>query len=304
MAHFIPGKMDEPLTCTGLYNEKYACGDADYHFPIEDYFQHLYIYYNDHLESPTDMMLLKKEQKDAELDKKIEALRKKNEALMKRYQEVEEDKKRAEQEGMALQGRKGKVEDLTITIKSPTEKRLVTKKGSGDTSPKGLQNQTEGPSSSFSAGRGKRRQLLVTAPANTKGKRSVSESVENNSPFSLAEIKHSAEGGDEGDSTAEKNKCPNARRASQTKVGRKHELKSRGDGAHHGSTQYDGYSQSEGSDALCNPDLNIATSSEEQLEYLRWKQERELIDRERVARHKNSQGQWRRAWDLDKTEFM
>lgn len=31
-------------------------------------------------------------------------------------QEVEEDKKRAEQEGMALQSRKGKVDDLTITI--------------------------------------------------------------------------------------------------------------------------------------------------------------------------------------------
>lgn len=32
------------------------------------------------------MMLVKREQKDAELDRKIEALRKKNEALMKRYQ--------------------------------------------------------------------------------------------------------------------------------------------------------------------------------------------------------------------------
>lgn len=32
------------------------------------------------------MMMMKKEHKDAELDKKIEALRKKNDALMKRYQ--------------------------------------------------------------------------------------------------------------------------------------------------------------------------------------------------------------------------
>lgn len=32
------------------------------------------------------MMMMKKEHKDAELNKKIEALRKKNEALMKRYQ--------------------------------------------------------------------------------------------------------------------------------------------------------------------------------------------------------------------------
>lgn len=89
----------------------------------------------------------KDHERDLELDKKIEALRRKNEALMKRYkvsveesedesllcslpihlafapcciQEVEEDKKRAEEEGMALQSRKGKAEDLTITISKST----------------------------------------------------------------------------------------------------------------------------------------------------------------------------------------
>lgn len=50
---------------------------------------------------------------------------------------------------------------------SPKEKRVVTKKGLGDAGPKGVQNQ-EDMSSVFSGGRGKRRQLLVTAPGTTK----------------------------------------------------------------------------------------------------------------------------------------
>ncbi|XP_022528296.2 coiled-coil domain-containing protein 9B isoform X2 [Astyanax mexicanus] len=232
-------------------------------------------------DSPTDMMLLKKEQKDAELDKKIEALRKKNEALMKRYQEVEEDKKRAEQEGMALQSRKGKVEDLTITInKSPTEKRVVTKKGSGGLSPKVQQDQGEERPGNFSGGRGKRRHLLVTMPGNIKGKRVVSERVDGNSPPGSSGVKYPSEEKDEvQEASAGGRNCVNTRRNT-------------------------GNQQTEVSDALHPSDLDTPTSSEEQLEYLRWKKEREEIDRERVARHKNSQGQWRRAWDMDKPELM
>lgn len=49
----------------------------------------------------------------------------------------------------------------------PKEKRVVTKKGLGDASPKGVQNQ-EDVHNIFITGRGKRRQLLVTAPGNTK----------------------------------------------------------------------------------------------------------------------------------------
>ncbi|TTC73827.1 hypothetical protein Baya_14735 [Bagarius yarrelli] len=106
-------------------NTKFTVTDPEYHINIEDHFQNVDL--ND--KSFTDMTLLKKEQKDADLDKRIEAMRKKNEALIKRYQEVEEDKKRAEQEGMAMHSRKSKVEDLTITInKSPSGKRVVSEK--------------------------------------------------------------------------------------------------------------------------------------------------------------------------------
>ncbi|XP_038237531.1 coiled-coil domain-containing protein 9 isoform X2 [Dermochelys coriacea] len=85
--------------------------------------------------------LKSKEEKDAELDKRIEALRKKNEALIKRYQEIEEDRKKAEQEGIAVTGsrrprhsegepeRKRADKDISITVQvllSPGEKRVVS----------------------------------------------------------------------------------------------------------------------------------------------------------------------------------
>ncbi|XP_066529574.1 coiled-coil domain-containing protein 9B isoform X2 [Hoplias malabaricus] len=303
MAYYIPGTVQTPWTfvSSGLWEDGEPI-DTDVNFNLASCLYNLDICE----QSPTDMMLLKKEQKDAELDKKIEALRKKNEALMKRYQEVEEDKKRAEQEGMALQSRKGKVEDLTITInKSPTEKRVVTKKGSGSMSPKGLQEQEEGGPSIFSSGRGKRRQLLVTTPGNAKGKRVVSERVDRKSSTGPLGTKHPSEDIEEQlDTTAGARNCLNTRRATGNQVGRKQERKSRADEAY-GFTEYDPYSQlTEVLDIPHHTVLDTPASSEEQQEYLRWKKEREEIDRERVARHKNSQGQWRRAWDMDKPELM
>ncbi|EPY76730.1 hypothetical protein CB1_001397004 [Camelus ferus] len=62
--------------------------------------------------------LKSKEEKDAELDKRIEALRRKNEALIRRYQEIEEDRKKAELEGVAVTApRKGRsVEKENVAV--------------------------------------------------------------------------------------------------------------------------------------------------------------------------------------------
>ncbi|XP_061651148.1 coiled-coil domain-containing protein 9B isoform X3 [Phyllopteryx taeniolatus] len=182
--------------------------------------------------APCDPLPRRDHEKDLELDKKIEALRRKNEALMKRYKEVEEDKKRAEEEGMALHSRKGKADDLTITVnKSTCDSRVVVTKSfnSGSPSGKGLEEVGAGRGEEVtmqaagSVGRWHKKQLIVTMA----GKKEL-------------EI----------------------------------------------------------------TDLNIPTSKEEQEDYLQWKKEREKIDKERVARHKNAKGQWRRAWDINKTENM
>ncbi|XP_018088767.1 coiled-coil domain-containing protein 9 isoform X1 [Xenopus laevis] len=93
--------------------------------------------------------LKSKEEKDAELDRRIEALRKKNEALVKRHQLIEEDRRRAEQEGIAVTTpRKGKhpeaeldksskeKENFSITVDiSAGEKRVINNEKPAKTSP-------------------------------------------------------------------------------------------------------------------------------------------------------------------------
>ncbi|XP_057200874.1 coiled-coil domain-containing protein 9B isoform X3 [Triplophysa rosa] len=233
---------------------------------------------------PETTVMMMKMQKDAELDKKIEALRKKNEALMKRYQEVEEDKKQAEQEGMSLHSRKGKPNDLTITLnKSSNEQRVVTKKsGQKESNTRSDQEKDpceSGSRSSLGVGRGKRRQLLVTTPGNIKGKRVFGERKDRNRPVSPARVKPGAEEEqDTPDTSARVKRPPSTKRIVEIEA-------------------------SEVSQPLGVTDLNL-TSREDQTEYQRWKKEREEIDRERVARHRNSKGQWRRAWDVEKPDLM
>ncbi|KAM4642235.1 coiled-coil domain-containing protein 9 isoform 2-T2 [Discoglossus pictus] len=125
--------------------------------------------------------LKSKEEKDAELDRKIEALRKKNEALVRRHQLIEEDRKMAEQEGIAVTTpRKGKhpegepdkarkeKENFSITVDiGAGEKWVVNDRKSpkpshhsphNDTSPKSPTNRGSSRTSQFSSGRSHHRE--------------------------------------------------------------------------------------------------------------------------------------------------
>ncbi|KFQ44295.1 Uncharacterized protein C15orf52, partial [Nestor notabilis] len=212
-----------------------------------------------------------KEQKDVELDKKILALRKKNEALIRRYQEIEEDKKRAEQEGMAVTSRRPKQDGLTITItKAHNDKRVVSEKWGSPctTSPAfGIgseeDEEEEEADHMFTFRMGKRMQLAVTMDNKAKVGLSLTHPVLPRASASSVRSAPSA------------SQAPAERMQIAITMDNK-EKKSPGD-------------------------LSFPMTGRERSEYLRWKRERDQIDLERVARHKNAKGEWRRAWDVEKS---
>ncbi|NXF79746.1 CCD9B protein, partial [Sclerurus mexicanus] len=211
-----------------------------------------------------------KEQKDVELDKKILALRKKNEALIRRYQEIEEDKKRAEQEGMAVTSRRLKQDALTITItKAHNDKRVVSEKRASlcPTSPGfsiGSEEEEEEADHMFTFRMGKRMQLAVTM--DNKAKVSLTHPVP---------------------SRASGLSVRNMPRASLVQAGRM-QIAITMDNKEKVVQKSPG-------------DLSFPMTGRERSEYIRWKREREQIDLERLARHKNAKGEWRRAWDVEKS---
>ncbi|NWT18350.1 CCD9B protein, partial [Vireo altiloquus] len=214
-----------------------------------------------------------KEQKDVELDKKILALRKKNEALIRRYQEIEEDKKRAEQEGMAVTSRKPKQDGLTITItKAHNDKRVVSEKwGSPCPTSPGFgigsedEEEEEEADHMFTFRMGKRMQLAVTMDNKAKVKVSLTQPVP---------------------SRARGLSARNVPRASLARAER---------------MQIAITMDNKEKVNACPGDLSFPMTGRERSEYIRWKRERDQIDLERLARHKNAKGEWRRAWDVEKS---
>ncbi|KAJ6667294.1 hypothetical protein lerEdw1_017272 [Lerista edwardsae] len=252
-----------------------------------------------------DAVLRKKEQKDVELDKKIIALRKKNEALMRRYQEIEEDRKRAEQEGMAVTSRRARPDGLTITItKAHNEKRVVSEKRGSGCSPAGIgseeEEDDEGSDHLFTFRMGKRVQLAVTMDNKAKGKRIVSEKRGLECLGSPGEAPDVSE--EEMDQLVAFRRGRRMQIAiTMDKADEKRTMeKRRAEG-----DKYSEVRKERGKSPQKSPgDKSCPLTGRERSEYMRWKKERDQIDLERLARHKNARGEWRRAWDIEKSERM
>ncbi|XP_051678495.2 collagen alpha-1(I) chain isoform X2 [Oryctolagus cuniculus] len=217
-------------------------------------------------------LMSRPEEKDAELDRRIVALRKKNQALLRRYQEIQEDRRQAEQGGMAVTT-PGLLQpdSLTVTISQvPGEKRVVSRNWARsplrpDAAGEMLEDEDVGGCvGTFFLG--ERVDLAVTMENRAKAKRIVSEKP----------TRARAPGADGSPGKGGGQSPP-----TQLAVGSNSVQKAAGEAR--GPA----------------PPRPLRAPPEVGWDYAQWKQEREQVDQARVARHRDAQG-YRTAASLGK----
>ncbi|XP_019608183.2 coiled-coil domain-containing protein 9 isoform X1 [Rhinolophus sinicus] len=294
--------------------------------------------------------LKSKEEKDAELDKRIEALRRKNEALIRRYQEIEEDRKKAELEGVAVtaprKGRSLEKENVAVEVekhqgpsrRSPGTPRLPGssrggrtptqqggRAGMGRASRSWEDSPGEQPRGG-AGGRGRRGRgrgsphLSGAGDTSTADRKSKEweerrrQNIEkmNEEMEKIAEYeRNQREGVLEPNPVRNFLDDPRRRSGPLEEPERDRREGSRRHGRNWGGPDFErvrcGLEQErQGRRAGLGGagDMTLSMTGRERSEYLRWKQEREKIDQERLQRHRKPTGQWRREWDAEKTDGM
>ncbi|XP_042637170.1 coiled-coil domain-containing protein 9 [Orycteropus afer afer] len=301
------------------------------------------------LEEAATLDLKSKEEKDAELDKRIEALRRKNEALIRRYQEIEEDRKKAELEGVAVTApRKGRLvekENMAVEVEKslgPSRRSPGTPRPSGPSKGSRTLPQRGGRAGAGRAargweespeerpragGRGRRGRgrgappsgtgEAATATADRKSKeweerRRQNIEKMNEEMEKIAEYeRNQREGVLEPNPVRNFLDDPRRRSGPLEEPERDRREGSRRHGRNWGGPDFERVRcglehERQGRRAGLGGagDMTLSMTGRERLEYLRWKQEREKIDQERLQRHRKPTGQWRREWDAEKTDGM
>ncbi|XP_013215269.3 coiled-coil domain-containing protein 9B isoform X2 [Ictidomys tridecemlineatus] len=215
----------------------------------------------------TESLMSKQEEKDAELDRRIVALRKKNQALLRRYQEIQEDRRQAEQGGMAVTTSELlRPDGLTVTISQiPGEKRVVSRNWARSPLKPGvahemLEDEDDGDQTFFL---GERVELAVTMENKAKAKRIVSEKP--------ARARNQ---GTDQPLGASQGHSPSMQIATSSDSSRKGAREPRSPGVVPGLA----------------PRRPVGEPPEVGWDYAQWKQEREQIDLARLARHRDAQG--------------
>ncbi|XP_045058865.2 coiled-coil domain-containing protein 9 isoform X5 [Desmodus rotundus] len=294
--------------------------------------------------------LKSKEEKDAELDKRIEALRRKNEALIRRYQEIEEDRKKAELEGVAVtaprKGRSLEKENVAVEVeknqgpsrRTPGTPRPPGPSRGGRTPPqqggrtgmgRGSRSWEDSPGEQprgGAGGRGRRGRgrgsphLSGAGDASAADRKSKEweerrrQNIEkmNEEMEKIAEYeRNQREGVLEPNPVRNFLDDPRRRGGPLEEPERDRREGSRRHGRNWGGSDFErvrcGLEQ-ERQGRRAGPgsagDMTLSMTGRERSEYLRWKQEREKIDQERLQRHRKPTGQWRREWDAEKTDGM
>ncbi|KAK1330025.1 LOW QUALITY PROTEIN: hypothetical protein QTO34_010210 [Cnephaeus nilssonii] len=285
--------------------------------------------------------LKSKEEKDAELDKRIEALRRKNEALIRRYQEIEEDRKKAELEGVAVtaprKGRSLEKENVAVDVeknqgpfrRAPgTPRPSGTSRGGGRTPPqqggragmgRASRNWEDSPGEQPRGGAGSRGRrgrgrgsphlsgAGDTSAADRKSKeweerRKQNIEKMNEEMEKIAEYeRNQREGVLEPNPVRNFLDDPRRRSGPLEEPERDRREGSRRHGRNWGARTL---SACAAASSRSGSDMTLSMTGRERSEYLRWKQEREKIDQERLQRHRKPTGQWRREWDAEKTDGM